>query len=85
MTSSSTTSCGSAYTPEKIFHLANQAFSGDFEPETIKKWLKTFYRRFVSQQFKRSCLPDGVKVGSVTPQPQRGLADAQRRQRKDLA
>ena len=57
------------YTPEKIFHLANQAFSGDFDRETIKKWLKTFYRRFVSQQFKRSCLPDGVKVGSVCLSP----------------
>ena len=57
------------YTPEKIFHLANQAFSSDFDRETIKKWLKTFYRRFVSQQFKRSCLPDGVKVGSVCLSP----------------
>ena len=57
------------YTPEKIFHLANQAFSGDFDRKTIKKWLKTFYRRFVSQQFKRSCLPDGVKVGSVCLSP----------------
>ena len=44
-------------------------FAGDFEPEVIKKWLKTFYRRFFTQQFKRSCLPDGVKVGSVTLSP----------------
>ena len=43
--------------------------AGDFEPEVIKKWLKTFYRRFFTQQFKRSCLPDGVKVGSVTLSP----------------
>lgn len=57
------------YTPEKIFHLANMAFSGDFDRETIKKWLKNFYRRFVTQQFKRSCLPDGVKVGSVCLSP----------------
>ena len=57
------------YTPEKIFYLANMAFSGDFDRETIKKWLKNFYRRFVTQQFKRSCLPDGVKVGSVCLSP----------------
>ena len=59
--------CG--FTPEKIFHLACRAFAGDFDRETIKKWLKNFYRRFVSQQFKRSCLPDGVKVGSVCLSP----------------
>lgn len=43
--------------------------SGGFHEETIKKWLKMFYRRFVSQQFKRSCLPDGVKVGSICLSP----------------
>lgn len=57
------------FTPEKIFYLAKRAFQGDFHEETIKKWLKMFYRRFVSQQFKRSCLPDGVKVGSICLSP----------------
>lgn len=57
------------FTPEKIYNLACQAFAEDFDGETVKKWLKTFYRRFVSQQFKRSCLPDGVKVGSVCLSP----------------
>ena len=57
------------FTPRKIYALACRAFSGDFEEAVIKKWLKTFYRRFFTQQFKRSCLPDGVKVGSVTLSP----------------
>mgnify|MGYP000759376279 FL=1 len=57
------------FRPAKIYTLACRAFTGDFEPEVIKKWLKTFYRRFFTQQFKRSCLPDGVKVGSVTLSP----------------
>jgi NAD+ synthase (glutamine-hydrolysing) len=57
------------FTPEKIYYLACRAFREDFDRETIKKWLKTFYRRFVYQQFKRSCLPDGVKVGSVCLSP----------------
>ncbi len=57
------------YTPEKIFALAKLAFREDFDETTIKKWLVTFYRRFVTQQFKRSCLPDGVKVGSVCLSP----------------
>lgn len=57
------------FTPEKIYALACRAFAGDFDNKTIKKWLKNFYRRFVSQQFKRSCLPDGVKVGSVCLSP----------------
>ena len=57
------------FRPTKIYTLACRAFAGDFEPEVIKKWLKTFYRRFFTQQFKRSCLPDGVKVGSVTLSP----------------
>lgn len=58
-----------AFPPRKVFRLAKLAFSGSFDDETILKWLKTFYRRFFSQQFKRSCLPDGVKVGSVTLSP----------------
>ena len=57
------------FPPEKIFFLATKAFAEDFEPATIKKWLITFYRRFFSQQFKRSCLPDGVKIGSICLSP----------------
>ncbi len=57
------------YTPTKIFALACRAFEHDFDPETIKKWMKVFYRRFFTQQFKRSCMPDGVKVGSVALSP----------------
>ena len=57
------------FEPEKIFHLAKSAFNGIYDTETILKWLKSFYRRFFSQQFKRSCLPDGVKVGSVCLSP----------------
>ena len=45
------------------------AFDGAYSKETVMKWLKTFYRRFFSQQFKRSCLPDGPKVGTVTLSP----------------
>ncbi len=58
-----------AFPPKKVYRLAKAAFEGSFDSETILKWLKTFYRRFFSQQFKRSCLPDGVKVGSVTLSP----------------
>lgn len=58
-----------AFPPKKVFRLAKAAFAGEFDEQTILKWLKTFYRRFFSQQFKRSCLPDGVKVGSVTLSP----------------
>ena len=53
------------FTPEKIYTMACRAFSGDFDAATIKKWLVSFYRRFFSQQFKRSCMPDGVKAGPV--------------------
>jgi len=56
---------GFGFTPEKIFTLACRAFVGDFDAETIKKWLISFYRRFFTQQFKRSCMPDGVKVQSI--------------------
>jgi len=51
--------------PRKIGKMACKAFRGEYDPETIYKWLKTFYKRFFSQQFKRSCMPDGVKVGSI--------------------
>lgn len=57
------------FPPKKVFRLAEYAFDGSYDRDTILKWLKTFYRRFFSQQFKRSCLPDGVKVGSVTLSP----------------
>ena len=55
--------------PKKIFVMAQKAFKGSYDEETIKKWLKTFCRRFFTQQFKRSCLPDGPKVGSVSLSP----------------
>lgn len=61
------------YAPAKIYRLAKIAFDGTYDEETILKWLKTFYRRFFSQQFKRSCLPDGPKVGSVAVSPRGDL------------
>jgi NAD+ synthase (glutamine-hydrolysing) len=61
------------FTPAKIMMLAKKAFSGEseyqYDEETIEKWLRTFLRRFFAQQFKRSCLPDGPKVGSVSLSP----------------
>ena len=60
-------------TPKKIYRLANYAFAGTYDTETIQKWLKTFYRRFFAQQFKRSCLPDGPKVGTVAVSPRGDL------------
>lgn len=57
------------FEPSKVKRLAKYAFEGDYPEEVIDKWLKTFYRRFFSQQFKRSCLPDGAKIGSVTLSP----------------
>ena len=57
------------FRPAKIFLLAQQAFGDSYDQATIKKWLQTFCRRFFSQQFKRSCLPDGPKVGSVSLSP----------------
>ncbi len=57
------------FRPAKIFLLAQQAFGRQYEKETIKRWLQTFCRRFFNQQFKRSCLPDGPKVGSVSLSP----------------
>lgn len=58
-----------SFTPKKIYQLACRAFEGKYDKETILKWLKTFIRRFFSQQFKRSCMPDGPKVGSVNLSP----------------
>ncbi|MCI8807336.1 MAG: NAD(+) synthase [Oscillospiraceae bacterium] len=57
------------FPPRKVLRLAARAFEGRFDRETLLKWLKNFYRRFFSQQFKRSCLPDGPKVGSVALSP----------------
>ena len=57
------------FSPSKIFFLAKKAFKEDFDNETILKWLEVFYKRFFTQQFKRSCLPDGVKIGSVCLSP----------------
>lgn len=61
------------YEPKKIYHIALRAFEGQYEKEVILKWLRTFCRRFFTQQFKRSCLPDGPKVGSVSVSPRGDL------------
>lgn len=63
--------CG--FEPAKVYRVAKQAFHGIYDDATILKWLKVFYRRFFSQQFKRSCLPDGPKVGSVALSPRGDL------------
>ncbi len=60
-------------TPRKIYRLALYAFRGAYRNEDVEKWLNTFYRRFFSQQFKRSCLPDGPKVGTVALSPRGDL------------
>jgi len=57
------------FAPRKVLRLASEAFAGEFTVEEILRWLEIFYRRFFSQQFKRSCLPDGPKVGSVVLSP----------------
>lgn len=61
------------YEPAKIYRIAKQVFQGKYDNETLLKWLKNFYRRFFAQQFKRSCLPDGPKVGSVAVSPRGDL------------
>lgn len=63
--------CG--YAPEKVYRIARIAFENIYDDETIHKWLKIFYKRFFAQQFKRSCLPDGPKVGSVAVSPRGDL------------
>lgn len=62
-----------AYEPAKIYRIAKETFQGEFDEEVILKWMKIFYRRFFAQQFKRSCLPDGPKVGSVGISPRGDL------------
>ncbi len=61
------------YEPAKVYRLAKLAFAGEYKDEVILKWLKNFYKRFFAQQFKRSCLPDGPKVGSVGVSPRGDL------------
>lgn len=61
------------YPPKKIYRVAKETFKGEYSDEVILKWLKKFYWRFFSQQFKRSCLPDGPKVGSVAVSPRGDL------------
>lgn len=57
------------FTPSKIYFIAKKTFAKDYDDETLYKWLKNFYNRFFTQQFKRSCIPDGVKIGSLTLSP----------------
>ena len=57
------------YRPRKLYKLACLTFKGIYEPPFIKKWLREFFRRFFANQFKRSCLPDGAKVGTVAISP----------------
>jgi NAD+ synthase (glutamine-hydrolysing) len=61
------------FSPEKILRLAVESFKGVYDKETVKGWLKIFLRRFFAQQFKRSCLPDGPRIGSVTFSPRGGF------------
>ena len=60
------------FSPTKIFTLACRAFDGEYDQDTIKKWLIVFYKRFFSQQFKRNCMPDGVKTGDISFSPRAG-------------
>ena len=60
-------------TPKKIFELAKNTFKNSFEEEEIKKWLTTFIKRFFTQQFKRNCIPDGPKVGTISLSPRGDL------------
>jgi NAD+ synthase (glutamine-hydrolysing) len=57
------------FAPEKIFFLAKNAYSDTYSDEIIEKWLQVFLKRFFAQQFKRSCMPDGIKVGSINLSP----------------
>ena len=64
---------GKALPPKKVYELARQALGGIYDNETLLKWLNNFYRRFFNQQFKRSCMPDGPKVGSLSLSPRGGF------------
>lgn len=57
------------FSPKKVFRLASESFRGVYDAGVILGWMKVFYRRFITQQFKRSCMPDGPKVGSVSLSP----------------
>lgn len=57
------------FSPKKVFRLASESFRGVYDTGVILGWMKVFYRRFITQQFKRSCMPDGPKVGSVSLSP----------------
>lgn len=61
------------FTPRKVYDMAVKAFEEDYEKKDILKWMKVFYKRFFSQQFKRSCLPDGPKIGTVSVSPRGDL------------
>ena len=61
------------YTPKRIYQMAKETFKDTYDNETILKWLKVFYKRFFSQQFKRSCIPDGPKIGSISLSPRGDL------------
>lgn len=60
------------FSPSKLYRLAQYAFCGTYDNATLLKWLKTFLRRFFAQQFKRSCLPDGVRIGTIGLSPRGG-------------
>ena len=57
------------FSPKKIFCLAKRAFAGEFDEKVLQKWMRVFYKRFFTQQYKRSCQPDGIKIGSVALSP----------------
>ena len=61
------------FMPHKIYRMAVVAFAGTYDGDTIRKWIGVFYKRFFSQQFKRSCMPDGPKIGSVDLSPRGDL------------
>lgn len=61
------------FSPTKIFHLVRTTFADTYEPEYILKWMRIFYTRFFQQQYKRSCLPDGPKVGEIGLSPRGDL------------
>ena len=61
------------FRPSKILYLATKSFEGEYDKKTIKKWLEYFIKRFFDQQFKRSCLPDGPKVGTISISPRGDL------------
>jgi NAD+ synthase (glutamine-hydrolysing) len=61
------------FAPSKVYRIAKRAFEGRFDDGTILKWLRKFYWRFFSQQYKRSCVPDGPKVGTVAVSPRGDL------------